>query len=133
MSSLAWDRLFKRARWHVNQTQFANEIFSRFAMKQITSYSTYRGREYTKKNSKEGPVQHASSLRRLRKPGQTSTRITAMDGRRNVMEHVRPYSMVGYSDHRCVETRTHIYIYIKKALRSTVGIRRPLLMLTMRK
>ena len=54
MSSLAWDRLFKRARWHVNQTQFANEIFSRFAMKQTTSYSTYRGRENTKKKNSRG-------------------------------------------------------------------------------
>ena len=55
-------------------------------MKQITRYSTYRGRENTKKKNQEGPVHHASSQRRLRKPGQTSTRITAMDGMRDVME-----------------------------------------------
>ena len=54
-------------------------------MKQITSYSTYRGRENTQ-NSQEGFVHHASSQRHLRKPGQTSTRITAMDWMRDVME-----------------------------------------------
>lgn len=54
--------------------------------------------EKTHKNNQEGPVHHASSQRRLRKPGQTSTRITAMDGMRDV--HERPYSIVGYSNHR---------------------------------
>ena len=54
-------------------------------MKQITSYSTYRGRENTQ-NSQEGFVHHASSQRHLRKPGQTSTRFTAIDGMCDVME-----------------------------------------------
>ena len=66
-----------------SNTDCESNIFQ-IKMKEITSYSTYRGRENTK--NQEGPVHHASSQRRLRKPGQTSTRITAMDWMRDVME-----------------------------------------------
>ena len=66
-----------------SNTDCESNIFQ-IKMKEITSYSTYRGRENTK--NQEGPVHHASSQRRLRKPGQTSTRFTAIDGMCDVME-----------------------------------------------